>query len=424
MRFIRSAVLLGLLISPDVAAGKILWSENGHEIAFGGYLRAGVGASSGSPNQACFWAPGAAWKYRLGNECENYLSIGGLIKLDLPDNRFAEYFKYQFRTSIEGGYGEPFSSSEPILNFVEFGHIAGTQAKVWAGRREALLKDVYITDYNYMNTQGDGLGIYDLPIGSAKLYSSYIIERIYDDAATGKVYQHNLDFGIYDINTNKDGYIAVDLRLSRIFDNNSSATGIYDTNGFAVALRHHQANLWGGYNTLIAQYGRGAARSAFSYPFEPDWVGEKLSSETAAAQYEDAQTFRLLDTYFRDGENWAVIGLALFEYRHSLDFDGTDQTWLSIGARPTWFIDDHWRITAEVGFDYVFDRSDDTQGFLLKQSLALEWAPKRQFFSRPVWRAYVTRADWSTSFAEEIGWPDYSGSTNAWSAGLQVEYWW
>ena len=64
MRIIRSAVLLGLLISPDVAAGKILWSENGHEIAFGGYLRAGVGASSGSPNQACFWAPGAAWKYR------------------------------------------------------------------------------------------------------------------------------------------------------------------------------------------------------------------------------------------------------------------------------------------------------------------------------------------------------------------------
>ena len=42
---------------------------------FHGYLRSGIGATSGGGDQACFQSNGADSKYRLGNECETYMEI-------------------------------------------------------------------------------------------------------------------------------------------------------------------------------------------------------------------------------------------------------------------------------------------------------------------------------------------------------------
>lgn len=423
---IRAAAIVALVLtlSAPPATAKVLWSKDGHEIGFNGYLRAGVGGTSSAATQSCFWAPGAGWKYRLGNECENYISVGGYFQYKLPENRIAEYFKYEFKTSFEGGFGLDYTDSEPILNYIELGNLGGTSAKAWIGRREALLRDIYITDYNYMNTQGDGFGVYDIPFKGVKLYSTYMEERIYQDSGTGSVKQHNIDFGIYDIKLNSGGYLALDLRLAHVADDGSGTVGIHDTTGWGFALRHRQDDLWGGYNHFILQYGRGAARSAFAYPFEAFWVGRDLMSADSAGSYQKAETFRLIDTYFRDGENWGVMGAALFEYQQSIEFDGTDRTWISIGARPSWYIDDNWRLTGEIGLDYIIDHAADNEGYLLKQSLALEWAPEKSFFSRPVLRAFVTRADWSESFAGDIGWPYNTDKTHAWNAGVQIEYWW
>ena len=44
-------------------------------LEFAGYLRSGVGTSTGSGKQQCFQLPGAQTKYRLGNECEQYAEL-------------------------------------------------------------------------------------------------------------------------------------------------------------------------------------------------------------------------------------------------------------------------------------------------------------------------------------------------------------
>ena len=41
-----------------------------------GYFRSGFGLNSHGWQQVAFWAPGAAAKYRLGNEAETYGEIG------------------------------------------------------------------------------------------------------------------------------------------------------------------------------------------------------------------------------------------------------------------------------------------------------------------------------------------------------------
>lgn len=56
-----------------------LWAE-GPPVAFHGYLRAGIGSTSGRGEQVAFQLPGARSKYRLGNESDDY----GEFQIDAP----------------------------------------------------------------------------------------------------------------------------------------------------------------------------------------------------------------------------------------------------------------------------------------------------------------------------------------------------
>ena len=58
--WIGLAVLV-VLAAPDASA-----------VDFHGYFRAGIGGSIKGANRVCFADPGADYKFRLGNECENY----------------------------------------------------------------------------------------------------------------------------------------------------------------------------------------------------------------------------------------------------------------------------------------------------------------------------------------------------------------
>ena len=44
--------------------------------SYSGYFRDGVGFSKKNHDRTCFQAPGADWKYRLGNECDYYGELG------------------------------------------------------------------------------------------------------------------------------------------------------------------------------------------------------------------------------------------------------------------------------------------------------------------------------------------------------------
>src|SRR5512136_184015 len=66
----KSAVLM------IVGAVVALAAANASALDFTGYFRSGVGFDSKGGGQACFGLPGADFKSRLGNECDNYLEVG------------------------------------------------------------------------------------------------------------------------------------------------------------------------------------------------------------------------------------------------------------------------------------------------------------------------------------------------------------
>ena len=425
MRALLSSTLLISLVVAPAASAAVIATEGPHELGSKGYFRIGSGVSDGD-KQHCFKAPGAGFKYRLGNECEQYGKAGLYYRYNDAESDF--YLQAELQAEFQGDYNQDVEYTDWARKYVELGNLFGTPVDFWIGRRYDYRRDVHIADYFYWNQKGDGLGIRDIPLGPVNLAYHYYEE---DSFATGTgigkdVVQRSHDFSLYGWQSNPGGTLNIDLRIGEIdggtFVGTSGPVTIHDADGWGLSIQHRQEGVWGGTNTVVLQYGDGAARNAWSSPWESAASLGLLTTANAADALEDGDTWRLLDHHFIQTDDWAMQSLALIESRDSDAFDGTDQTWISIGARPMWFLNDHWRVALEAGYDHVDAAARD--GGLLKTTVAVEWAPERSFWSRPAVRGYFTWAHWSDDFQGAIGGTTYADDTDGWNAGVQVEMWW
>ena len=404
----------GFLLSVDIHA-------EGYELGSHGYWRIGGGKSDGN-TQVCFKAPGAGAKYRLGNECETYGKTS-IFYRHQPEKEGA-YLLTEVMPEFKGAYSENVKFIRNVQAYGEIGNIASTPIDVWIGRRYNQRRDIHINDFFYMNLWGEGLGVRDIPLGAARLAVTYTEDRQVPTGVTGAggVVQRNLDFSLYEVQTNPGGKIMADLRHARILSEHFGATQIHGVEGWALSLQHRQEGVLGGTNTTAIQYGRGAGRAAWSSNAESASSIGMLTTAARADGLEDAKTWRLLDFHVFDSERWAMMTSGLIERKNSQGFDGTGQTWASLGARPIFFLNERWRLVGELGYDRVNGRL--SHGWLLKQTLAIEWAPKRSFLSRPAFRGYLTHANWSDSYRGQVGTPAFAQDTQGWSTGVQMEAWW
>lgn len=418
---LRRLALIMLLSTP--AAATTLWSEGANELGSHGYLRAGAGTSAGD-QLACFKTPGAGAKYRLGNECEEYGKAS--LYYRRQTDKDGPYLHLEWMPEFKGDYGERVRYTKNVQSYVEFGNLFGGPMDLWIGRRYNYRRDIHINDYFYMNLWGDGLGLRDIPVGPARLAYTYLQDDQVPTLAGAlePVRQHSHDFSLYGWQSNPGGNLMLDLRLARIDGRSVAADGtaVTGADGWALALQHQQQGVLGGVNNVVLQFGRGAARAAWSAPTEGAAALGQLTTALRADALEQAETWRLVDFHLVDKAGWAMMSALVLEHKDHRDFDGTEQTWLSLGARPMWFLDEHWRVTAELGLDRVM--GEPRTGSLFKQTLALEWAPKRGFYARPAWRAFVSHAGWSDSLRGLVASPAFADASEGWGAGVQVETWW
>lgn len=415
------SLTLGIGLHNPVSA-VTFFQADGHEFGSHGYIRAGAGESGGD-TQTCFKASGAGAKYRLGNECEVYAKTS--IYYHYQTDRDGPYLHAEIMPEFVGNYGNDVEYKRNVQSWVEIGNIAGTPIDVWVGRRYNVRRDIHINDYFYMNLWGDGLGVRDIPAGPARLAVTYTEDKQVPAGVVGAgdITQRNLDLSLYELETNPGGKVMADFRHARIGPGTFSPTSsIHGVDGWAMALQHQQKAVLGGTNTAALQYGRGASRAAWSASSEVAATLGALTTQEKANDLANAETWRLLDFHVLDGKRWALMTSGLVEWKDSHNFDGIDQTWTSLGIRPMYFLDNHWRVVGELGYDRV--NGEPGHGWLLKQTLALEWAPERSFWSRPALRGYITHANWSDSYRGMVGTPTYGTDTSGWNAGVQMEAWW
>jgi len=380
---------------------------------FNGYVRSGVGESTASESQACFQLPGAASKFRLGNECEQYAELGlrqNLFTMDdgsvlSVEGMAALYNEYDHTPKFTGDHG----FARLVQAYAEWSNIAAlNNGSLWAGRRFYKRNDIHISDFYYWNQSATGAGIENVEIGG--LQYSYAFSR--KDSVFQENYTNRHDFNVGGFDTNPDGELQFGVSYIADPDRGDS------NSGWSVTAQHEQIGFLGGSNTFAVQYGEGP--------------GTGLGYTGDVTLDESAKSWRVVEFF-----DWQVTprfgGQFQVVYQKDKRQGSGDQDWISLGVRPVYALTEEFKLVAEVGHDQI-DAEAGTRK-LTKFTIAPTWSPAGPgFWARPEFRLYYTYAQWNDA-AQEAANLMAAGSalseTGAFGTaqhgsnfGVQVEYWW
>ncbi len=436
-----------LLQEADQEIAKLQQQVSSFE--FHGYFRSGYGLNSAGGQQVAFEAPGADAKYRLGNEAETYAELIFVNNWLNPDHIIDKaWMKTEFMieantsnsansASFPNGVGnDQFRFREA---FVQAGNIFESQpdAKFWAGERYYRRQHIDIDDFYPLDMSGYGAGVEDLHVGIGKLAVAFV-NAARPDIVTqnGNLAKSNIDVRLYDMKgpaglwgvwfdyaTSKGGTLSSVSTLTGA----TSPTTVPTTDGYAFGFRHQRLEWHGGYHTLSAQYGTGAA-SNFSNPGN----GTTIATPTPFID----QSRQLLVTeqvVFQPNDRFAMMPIFVFQRTKDGNPLHPWDEWVSFGARPEIFFTKYISLAFEGGFDHThclagcMNQADSPigpyDGWLRKFTIAPQIGAGRKFFSRPVIRAFLTYASWSEAFRGLVGGVPFMNRTSGLTYGVQGETW-
>src|SRR6202158_5880397 len=144
---------------------------------FHGYFRSGYGLNSVGGQKVAFQAPGAAAKYRLGNEAETYAELIFVNNWVNPERSFDKAWMktevmIEANTTNSANYAN-FTGGTGTAQFrfreafVQAGNIVESQpgARFWAGERFYRRQHIEIDDFYPLDMSGYGAGVETLNLG-------------------------------------------------------------------------------------------------------------------------------------------------------------------------------------------------------------------------------------------------------------------
>lgn len=380
----------------------------------GTYYHFGVDkAGSGKYNQ-CMKLQGAGSKFRLGNECEDWLELH--LKQDLAEMADGSNLGVYGTTTFWNVYGEGFRDRDLSIRQPElYTYVNGVKAlnggNIWVGRRFYRLNSVYISDFFYWNQSSDGAGVEKVKLGD--LYYSFAFSR------RDSIYQNytfnRYDFNVDGLSTNPNGTVQFGVSY---LDKSSGRRKSH--NGVALTVQHKQKNFlgWGGTNTFAIQRGQGPG-TAFGLTGN-DSLGRSDVS------------YRVVDYFdWQTSPRWGGQAVAMVQ-KDTRELGGS-QEWISIGARLSYGLTDTFKIVTELGRDQV--RTDDGTRQLTKFTIAPTWSPRGAgWAARPEFRLFYTYGQWNQAAQDAADAYDagsalsstgaYGRTLHGSKVGFQVEHWW
>jgi maltoporin len=399
---------------------------------FHGYFRSGYGLNSKGGSQVAFQAPGADAKYRLGNEAETY---GELIFVNNWVNPEHSSDKAWLKTEVmveanttnSATYANfPNNTGNDQFRlreaFVRAGHILQSQpnAKVWAGERYYRRQHIEINDFYPLDVSGYGGGVEDFDVGIGKLAVAFLAGARPDIVTqNGNYAKNNIDVRLYDIRA-PFGRVGLWFDYAHAKGGTTQTGSVIPTaDGYAFGLRFQRLEWLGGYNTFSVQYGKGAA-SNFSTSIDDPNPFLKSSERLLITEH----------LLIQPNDRFAVMPIFIFQRKRDGQPGHGFNDWASFGVRPQVFFTKYISLAFEGGFDhtegFVTTQTGDRQfdGWLRKFTIAPQIGAGRQFFSRPVLRAFLTYASWSNGFRGLVGGVPFQDRTSGLTYGLQAETWW
>lgn len=382
-------------------------------VQFSGYMRSGVGGATSGGTQSCFQLPGAPSKYRLGNECEQYIELGlrqDVLTLDDGSVVSLEgmaqlYNAYGHSLDFTGDYGY----ARMNQMYTEWSNVSFLNGgSLWAGRRFYKRNDIHISDFYYWDQSATGAGLENFEYDGLKY--SYAFSRKDSVFQKNDVSRH--DFNVSGFRSNPNGHLEFGVSfLDKPSRDDSNS-------GWAVTAQHKQDAFLGGVNTVALQYGEGPGTGLGN---TGDVTLDRTNRSWRAVEYFD----------WKMSEKWS--GQVQAVYQKDIRDDGGSQEWTSVGVRPIYAITNQFKIVTEIGRDQI-EASDGTRK-LTKFTVAPTWSPKGPgFWDRPEIRFYYTYAWWNDvaqraadAIAEGSALSTtgpFEGANHGSNFGAQVEYWW
>jgi maltoporin len=395
-------------------------TEKAKLFEYHGYLRSGTGVNGEGGQMVAFQAPGAGAKYRLGNETDTYAELT-LVNNWINGNRETDKAWLKTNVTIEADTTQSsnYSSTDMFRfreAFVQVGNIfeSQPQAKFWAGERYYRRINIDINDFYPLDTSGYGGGFEDLNLKFAQAAVAYLTGAREDiTTENGRYLKNVLDARLYEI--------KAPLGKVGVWYDYSFAKGgttpenqqVPSQGGWAIGVGHVRTEWLGGFNRLSFQYGEGAAANFSTAVDDP------------TPFLNNAHTFRFTESaVIQPDKSFAIQPVVIYQQQFAGMPNGGHSTWVSFGARPVIFFNEHLSLAMEPGFDYTQAPNGQYEGWLRKFTIAPQIGAGREFFSRPVLRAFFTYADWSQGLKGYVGGQAYRNKTSGMNFGLQAETWW
>jgi maltoporin len=382
-------------------------------VDWGGYFRAGPGASKKDSSRACYGLGGPGLKYRLGNECDFYgefvLSQG--LKAEGVDYKAVLMTNLYSPATDTGGVSagttgqaatnESLDHSKLGINQMYAqgkGFDIAPETTFWIGKRFYGRADVHIVDTFYTNLSGVGAGA-EIPVGEGKLGIAWFKTDVDSNVSGNRI---NLDYSGLPVNPNGS------LRILGTFTSGNFTGG---KSGLGLTLQHTQDKFLGlgGANSVWLQYAQGSAG------LDGNFGGLASGS--------DVKGFRVVESFTWQAGPLGGQAQAMWQNDKAA---GVKTDSMSIGGRASYAVSQHFKLIAEAGYSQKKPEGAATQK-LAKFTFAPTLSTGPGFWNRPELRLYVTTAKWNAPANAAAGTGGVTGAgdgkTTGTSYGAQVEMW-
>ncbi|MBL0729802.1 carbohydrate porin [Piscinibacter sp. HJYY11] len=398
--FAPSTLALAAALATTFVAGSA------HAVDFGGYFRAGPGATKKDASRACYGLNGPGLKYRLGNECDFY---GEFLLSHTGKVEEVEY-KAHLMTNLYNG-GTDTEDEKVGINqmYVEGkGFDIAPNTSFWIGKRFYQRADVHIVDTFYTNLSGVGAGADGIvDIAGGKLNLAFF--RTDNDNRPGS----RVNLTLAGMEVNPGGKLtAVGTFTKGHFSADTSAVPpeAAGTNGFGLSLQHTQAVGANITNNLWLQYAQGSAG-----------LDGNFGDLTAPS---GSRGLRVVESV-----NWQMGpfgGQAQAMFQQDKADGGAKTNSATVGGRVSYAVSKHLKLLAEAAYSQKKPDGSATQK-LSKLTVGPALSTGPGFFTRPELRLYVTSAKWNAAANAAAGTGGVTGigdgKTSGTSYGAQVEVW-
>ncbi|MDD4735370.1 MAG: carbohydrate porin [Kiritimatiellae bacterium] len=428
-RFCRGVLLLAL---------ACVWSAQADDrFEYHAYIRSGVLEGSTGGKGVPFQAPGAPAKYRLGNEAETY-GEAILVKnfnMDEPKGPSAKVETLlAYKTLNDNQWSSQTDEFTVREAYAEFGNFDFSKnVTFWAGSRFYRRQDIHINDFYWLDTSGYGGGMQNLPLGSDKLKLHLAYLRGSPDNAVdldnvGLITKQMIDARL-EGDMGKAGtleFVALpsyvrggdyETTLKNGDEEQTTTTKVDSETGIGLCLIHTK-NHSIGFNKAGVQWGNSVAKD----------FGSSLWA-TPDPVVGSSSRLRLLDYgVIQPNDSWSMMYVGIWDRYDNGQHTDAITDWYSAGLRPLYSFTKNFALAVEAGVDYTCQEGaatdgGDLKGAVGKLTICPEIRLSNDFWARPVLRAFVTVAKWSSDFEGSVGGTPYADDTRGLNYGVQMEAW-